>query len=44
MQVNIRNSAGKRKKMVGFRTRSKTKGGKKVIRRKMRKAGKFRVG
>ncbi len=44
MQVNVRNSAGKRKKKVGFRTRSKTKGGKKVIRRKMRKSGKFRVG
>ncbi len=44
MQVNIRNSSRKRKKMVGYRTRSKTKGGKKVIKRKIKKAGKFRVG
>ena len=44
MKVRVRKSAQKRKKKVGYRTRSKTAGGKKVIRRKIRKSGKFRVG
>ena len=41
---NIRRSKSKRLKQVGFRTRSKTPGGRAVIRRKRRKSGKFRVG
>lgn len=44
MKVNIRRSKKKREKKVGFRTRSKTSGGRKVIRRKRQKSGKFRVG
>ncbi|HKE00436.1 MAG TPA: 50S ribosomal protein L34 [Planctomycetota bacterium] len=44
MKTNIRRSKKKRLKKVGFRTRSKTKGGRKVIARKRRKSGKFRVG
>ena len=34
----------KRAKKVGFRTRSKTAGGRKVIKRKIKRSGKFRVG
>lgn len=41
---NFRRSKNKRKKLVGFRTRMKSHGGKNVIRRKRRKSGKFRVG
>ena len=41
---NIRRSKAKRQKLVGFRTRSKTPGGRAVIRRKRHKSGKFRVG
>ena len=37
-------SKGKRLKKVGFRTRSKTAGGRKVIKRKIKRSGKFRVG
>jgi ribosomal protein L34 len=44
MGRNIRRSKKKRLKLVGFRTRSKTPGGRAVIRRKRRKSGKFRVG
>lgn len=44
MKIKIRNSKKKRQKKVGFRTRSKTAGGRKVIRRKRQKSGKFRVG
>jgi large subunit ribosomal protein L34 len=45
MKVNVRRSKLKRKKKVGFRTRSKTAGGRKVIKRKRRVSkGKFRVG
>ena len=44
MKLKIRRSKTKRLKKVGFRTRSKTRGGRKVIKRKIRRAGKFRVG
>ena len=45
MKVKIRNSKRKRLKKVGFRTRSKTVGGRKIIKRKRaRTGGKFRVG
>jgi ribosomal protein L34 len=44
MKTNIRRSKKKRLKKVGFRTRSKTVGGRRIIRRKRRKSGKFRVG
>ena len=45
MKINTRNSKGKRAKMVGFRTRSKTHGGRNVIKRKRAKSGGFfRVG
>ncbi len=44
MKVKIRRSKIKRLKKVGFRTRSKTHGGRRVIKRKIKKAGKFRVG
>ncbi len=44
MKIKTRNSKSKRTKLVGFRTRSKTKGGKKIIKRKIRHSGKFRVG
>ena len=45
MKVNVRRSKLKRKKKVGFRTRSKTAGGRKVIKRKRKVSkGKFRVG
>lgn len=37
MKLNIRNSKSKRAKKVGFRTRMKTKGGRKVLSRKRRK-------
>jgi ribosomal protein L34 len=44
MKLRVRRSGLKRKKKVGYRTRSKTVGGRKVIKRKIRRAGKFRVG
>ena len=44
MKLRVRRSRLKRKKKVGFRTRSKTRGGRKVIKRKIKRAGKFRVG
>lgn len=44
MKLNIRRSKKKRLKKVGFRTRSKSKGGRKIIKRKRQKSGKFRVG
>ncbi|MCA8972318.1 MAG: 50S ribosomal protein L34 [Planctomycetes bacterium] len=44
MKLRIRKSNQKRAKLVGFRTRSKTHGGRNVIKRKIRRSGKFRVG
>lgn len=45
MKLRVRRSNLKRAKKVGFRTRSKTAGGRKIIKRKRRKSGgKFRVG
>jgi len=44
MKLKVRRSKLKRLKKVGFRTRSKTAGGRKVIKRKIRRSGKFRVG
>ena len=44
MKLKIRRSKVKRLKKVGFRTRSKTAGGRKVIKRKIKRSGKFRVG
>jgi ribosomal protein L34 len=39
-----RRSKLKHKKRSGYRYRSKTAGGRKVIKRKLRRSGKFRVG
>ncbi len=44
MKVKIRRSKLKRLKKVGFLTRMKTKGGRKIVKRKIKKSGKFRVG
>ena len=44
MKLKIRNSNRKRARKVGFRSRSKTAGGRKIIKRKRAKSGKFRVG
>lgn len=44
MKVRIRKSNAKRARLVGFRTRSKTHGGRNVIKRKIQRSGKFRVG
>jgi len=44
MKLRVRRSSLKRKKKVGFRARSKTVGGRKIIKRKLKRAGKFRVG
>jgi ribosomal protein L34 len=45
MKLNVRRSNKKRKKKVGFRTRSKTAGGRKIIKRKRKRSGGyFRVG
>jgi len=44
MKLKIRNSNRKRLKKVGFRSRSKTAGGRKIIKRKIKRSGKFRVG
>jgi len=41
MKIKRRNSAAKRAKKVGYRTRSKTRGGRKVISRRIRKSGCF---
>lgn len=43
MKVKIRKSNRKRR-LSGFRTRSKTAAGRRIIRRKRRKHGKFVVG
>ena len=45
MKLKVRRSILKRAKKFGFRTRSKTVGGRKIIKRKRaRTGGKFRVG
>ncbi len=45
MKLKIRRSNRKRARMVGFRTRSKTPGGRKIIKRKRKRSGGyFRVG
>ena len=44
MKRKVRRSNLKRAKKVGFRTRSKTVGGRKIIKRKRARSGKFRVG
>lgn len=44
MKLKIRRSNRKRARKVGFRTRSKTAGGRKIIKRKRKKSGSFRVG
>ncbi len=43
MKVKIRKSKTKRLKMTGFRTRSKTHGGRNVIKRRIQRCGKFRT-
>ena len=45
MKIKTRRSNLKRAKKVGFRSRSKTVGGRKIIKRKRKRSGgKFRVG
>ncbi len=44
MKLRIRRSNTKRARKVGFRTRSKTASGRKIIKRKRARSGKFRVG
>lgn len=45
MKLKVRNSNKKRAKKVGFRSRSKTAAGRKIIKRKRRRSGgKYRVG
>jgi ribosomal protein L34 len=44
MKLKIRNSNRKRAKKIGFRTRSKTAAGRRIIKNKIKKSGKFRVG
>ena len=45
MKLKVRRSNTKRAKKVGFRTRSKTANGRKIIKRKRKKSGGyFRVG
>ena len=44
MKLKVSNSKSKRLKKVGFRTRSKTAGGRKIIKRKIARSGKLRVG
>ena len=44
MKLKVSNSKSKRLKKVGFRTRSKTAAGRKIIKRKIARSGKFRVG
>ncbi len=43
MKIKIRNSSSKRQKQIGFRTRSKTHSGRNIIKRNIRRSGKFRV-
>ena len=43
MKLKIRRSNLKRARKVGFRTRSKTASGRKIIKRRRKKCGKFRV-
>lgn len=42
MKIKIRRSNTKRKKKVGFRSRSKTPGGRRIIKRKRKRSGTFR--
>ncbi len=42
MKIKIRKSGSKARKMNGFRTRSKTHGGRNVIKRRIRRSGAFR--
>lgn len=44
MKLKIRRSNLKRARKVGFRSRSKTVGGRKIIKRKRARSGRFRVG
>lgn len=44
MKLKIRRSNAKRARKVGFRARSKTAAGRKIIKRKIKRSGKFRVG
>jgi len=44
MKLKIRRSNLKRARKVGFRSRSKTPGGRKIIKRKRARSGRFRVG
>lgn len=45
MKLKIRRSNRKRARKVGFRTRSKTAGGRKIIKRKRKRSGgRYRVG
>jgi len=45
MKLKVRRSNLKRAKKVGFRSRSKTVGGRKIIKRKRKRTGgKYRVG
>lgn len=45
MKLHIRRSKAKHKKRTGFRTRSKTAGGRKIIKRKRKRSkGFFKVG
>lgn len=41
MKIRIRNSSQKRSKKTGFRTRQKTKGGRKVNKRQRKRHGSF---
>jgi ribosomal protein L34 len=41
MKINIRSSTTKHKKKTGYRTRQKSKGGRKVNRRQRRRHGSF---
>ncbi|MHC4515087.1 MAG: 50S ribosomal protein L34 [Planctomycetota bacterium] len=43
MKLRIRRSNLKRAKKVGFRSRSKTASGRRIIKRKRKRSGKFRV-
>ena len=41
MKIKLRNSASKRRKTTGFRTRQQTKGGRKVNKRQRARHGSF---
>lgn len=41
MKIKTRKSTTKARKMSGFRTRMKTHGGRSVVKRRIRKTGKF---